>query len=496
MNLDHHNLQTIIGTCRILFGIIAIVKTLYLISAYDLNWAFRRPKFLMPLLFTLIFCFVLMIAGIQTGPASFAAMLIYLYLFHFSIFYGLENIIFQTFLLYFSVSGAGSFAYAQGDLWGRLPQATSFFPEICLTLAIGMTWFSASMNKCKDPLWKKGLGAYYFFLLPIWRRGPTSIFTRSKSLMYFLNYSTVFFQLMALPSFLFFHKLGLFSAVSLLIFSLSLSTLFIMTWLGELLSLASSIILVFFLRSGLSVYPLWKIEIANALDQGDTFAIVLHALAIFTLFAGFWVSCVTIWTESIAKIPIMSALNRFLRYVSRYTWGLSVTKVFTSLHIQGPVLFRIYLVFTDGEIREVFQMTNIHGFPASRRNFKPTFVESISTKLTEVCMELDAFGEIQTSKRKDFLLAFCKFLIRSESRNKQVQSIRFDSIQLIPPNQFEGANEWFRKIEWVSAFQVEVISGNCTNVKKTCEMILQGPTGRDLQRNSFTFKDNIKQSIY
>ena len=48
---------------------------------------------LKPLIGGLVLCGFFMGIGVQTGPVSLVALIIYLVLFHYSVFYGLENVL-------------------------------------------------------------------------------------------------------------------------------------------------------------------------------------------------------------------------------------------------------------------------------------------------------------------------------------------------------------------------------------------------------------------
>ena len=293
------------------------------------------------------------------------------------------------------------------------------------------------------------------------------------------------FQFLAFPAFMFnIFPLGIILSFNLFVFSLLLSSLFIMTWVGEYLSLASAIILSFMLAHSGSegIGAMW----VNEIKVSSGFPFGLHILILITLFAGFWTGCVSLPT------------NRFsiwMRYITRYTWGVSVTKVFTSLHIEGPALFKVYLEFNDGRTKEVFKATADYGFPGKWRNFKPTFVESIATKLTEVCMELDAYGQVNTEAREQFVFKFCEFLKKTEGA-VNLTAIRFDCIQLIAPSTFNGADTWFKREKWESAFRVVFEKEKVSQIKILKKPILKGPTGRELNRASFSFSENIKKSSY
>ena len=93
--LSSFTLESTIGLSRILFSLMVLANMAYVIYARDLNWAFRKPFLLIPCLFLLILSFVFILLGIQTGPASLVSFFLYVFLFHYSVFYGLENIIVQ-----------------------------------------------------------------------------------------------------------------------------------------------------------------------------------------------------------------------------------------------------------------------------------------------------------------------------------------------------------------------------------------------------------------
>lgn len=505
MNALISNFDNVLGICRILFGVIGILKVSYLIQIHDVNWAFDKPlskgsyKPTIFLLSLFLIFFVLLTLGVQSAPSSLFALIIFIYTFHYSAFYGLENILMQMLLVYFSIAGPGNFAlFDQFDLWGRLPHQDSYLPEYAIVIAIGLSWMSASIDKIKDPIWwKDGLGVYYFFLLPQWRRCDTSFITKRKWACYFLNYFTIAFQLTSLPIFLFYYPLGWVFSLEIFLFAFALSTVFILTWVGEILAVGSILMVSFFLL-GLpeGIYFLWKNEIMQALASGDTFTITMHFTILTSLIFGFYNSCIAVLSDIFQKHKVISKISNTIRYINRYTWGFCPFQVFTSVHIAGPALFRFYVTFDDGKKEEVFKINKEGGFPHPWRYFKPSMVDIIAIKISESCMEYDAKGIIPQSKWHRFILRFCDFLGRTQSNGKNIQCVEFQVIQLVPPSTYNGADDWYMREEWVPCLKVEMKNNKAQEVVILQSPILRSPTGRSLDRDPFNFADNVEKSIY
>jgi len=488
------SLDSFVGLVRILFGLMFLVKLFFTIDAQDINWAHSRPsighsqwpfKVCLVVLVSSTICFTL---GFFTGPAALIQFIVYVFLWRYASVYGLEDNVFQSMALYFVFAGAGTeFSLDKLFLivdWGRYPAGT-IVPELALTSVLTMIFFSAGVAKLKSPMWQKGLGVYYFFLMPLHRRWGTSLLTNNKLLMYVFNYVVLALQFVLLPAF-FLNAVpsGILSWCFIFGFALLLSTLFVFTWLGEVLMLGFSISLYILLDTGsrgLGERWIGEVHSLNSLEQ------VFSGCLVFTLVAVLWTAIIP--NLRIKLKGIVCFIDLLLRYVARNVWGFLPVNLFGERHIQGPLIYRTFAKFDGGESKELFQIFSERCQAGPERNWRPTLIEVTQYKVAEGCMELDQYGEIKTKERRTFILKLAQYITKKAIREfgEVPNSINFKTLQLIPPEHYVGADQWYLEIPWVEAFCVSIKDGQAESIQVLTKPILTAPTGRDLSRVSFLF---------
>lgn len=487
-------LQNLLAIIRILFASIFLVKLFFSYKAHYIVWGHREGTylknnifhFLIYLQFGSLFLFLF---GCLTEVAILILFITYIFLNRRASLYGLEDIVFQLFTFYFIFAGSGSVYsfdhFFKVNLWGRF-LGNNYLPEYALLLASGMVFLSAGVEKLKSPMWKKGLGAYYFFLIPQFRRISTTIFTKRKWFVILINFSAIFFQLGMLIAFLV-NALPLsipfwFFAVS---FAVLLSTVFVLTWIGECLILIFCIntwTLYHLGTSGVLQKILACIDTVDDQKQYYVFGIVF-----LTLFSSLWAVLVPSG-EWVKSKKIFSFLHRFFRFISRHSWGLSPLKVFTELHLEGPVIYRVF-VDIEGKNKEVMKIFGENCQPGEERAFRPAFFEVTSYKVTEACMEYDEYGIIKTKDRRLFIENLSKYVrdIAFKKFKKYPDSVLFKIKQIYPKREFVGSDDWYLREPWLDAIKVVFKNGSIENIDCLSRPILKYPTGRSLDRNSFHY---------
>jgi hypothetical protein len=485
-------LPIIVGIVRIAFGAMFMVKLYFSIAARHMVWAHRRPRigrWQVPLQLALTALAIALIAftlGVFTGPAAMLQWALYLWLFRSASLYGLEDICFHTLCFYFVFAGAGEAwsldAMYGTAMWGRLG-GDSLIPELSLAAALGAMFLSAGVEKLRSPMWRQGMGAYYFFLLPNFRRCRTGVLTRRQWAVRVINYVAIVMELGLLPAMLFnAFPAGLCFVVLALLFVVQLWTVFVLTWIGESLTVAFGIVLWLILDSqGQSLFLRWIAEL-DVLTGMSLYVALAIALSIA---AGAWVALCDAHVRESAGTKWYRPLHHAVRWLARHTWGLVPCAVFTEVHMQGPIVYRVFARQGESE-SEVFRIFDVDGGPGPQRRFRPAFFEVTSYKVAEACMELDRDGRIVEPQRLAFIQRLSEYI--AGAHGLADSSLVFEVRQFIPPGEFAGADEtWLEAAPWVRAFEVSLDGRKAGTVVPLSSRILRGPTGRDLKRLSFAF---------
>ena len=497
------SLNLLVASIRIVFGVIFLAKQIVAIDAKSLVWAQRRPFgmknefFFDVLLWLHVGTTLFFTIGLCTGPAALFQWGLYVLLNRAASLYGLEDVVFQILSFYFIFATAGASLSVDAAFgitaWRGLLPGT-LLPELFLSLALALVFLSAGVEKLKSPMWRRGLGAYYFFLIPQFRRVSTAVLTRHRALIYFINYAAMVMQLLCLPFFLINAlPLGFVCWSFTLSFAFLLSTVFVLTWIGECLFLGLLIVGWTLVDAGTRGLGLRISQEWHRLETPSTYT--LATLIAITLSAALW-TVIFPSSPRLARYPRLMAWHKFMRSVARFSWGIAPAKVFTELHIQGPVVYRVFFDFTDTSDakgqqieQEVFRIFSPLCGPGSERSFRPAFFEVTSYKIAEACMEFDLHGHIATPERFDFVLKLAQFIAKKVKKKTGMLPTRllFRIVQIVPPAEFIGASSWYSHEKWIDAFAVTFANHKPVRLEAISRPILKAPTGRDLQRVSFEF---------
>ena len=500
------SLDTAINLSRIAFGALFLFKLISSIRARQLVWAHRTPfahlgrgplNILLALLVGSVICFTL---GLFSGLNALLMCGLYIFLYRYASLFGLEDVSFQHLSFYFIFAGTGSTlaldSLLETHLWGRIP-ADSLIPELSLTTAIGILFFSAGLEKLPSPMWRKGLGCYYFFLLPQFRRLDTSPLTSQKELIIALNWLALGMELFFFP--VLFLGSPLLNALFWLMafgFTISLFTVFILTWIGETMSLSMLLIAWLLIHSdNAGLHHIWGEQLA--LIHNNPLSLITTIIILLTLSANLITTVIPTTSSLLKDYPIIQLLYKYSRYISRFTWGLIPIEVFTEAHMEGPLVYRTFATLKSGERREVFKIFDDSRRPGPARPFRPAFFEVTSYKVTESCMEVDAVGSVAHQERNDFLLQLSQHILNCELEKldkRDVAELCFHISQITPPQGFKDPATFEIATPWIQALRVSVRDGIAQEVQ-TVERkgkLVEYPTGRSLDRLSFAFNPAAK----
>ena len=491
------DMELLAGITRIAFGLMFLIKQCFTIEWRDVIWAHHRPhgirtdRLFVGALCALSAATVFFAVGLFTGPAALVQAVLFAYLLRRASIYGLEDTVFHVLCVYFVLAGAGGAlsldAVLGTGVWGRLPPGT-VVPELALAAMFALIFLSAGVDKLRSPMWRRGLGAYYFFALPIHRRVSTSFFSTKKPLMVSFSYLNLAMQIGVLPGFLANAiPVGLTLWLLLLGFAIVLSTVFVFTWLGEALILGLVIILGLLVHAGFDgLLAVWIDEIGE-MQGGVEYAFTAALLA--TLAAALWTAVIPHMAH-LSGTPVISGINLSMRYIARYVWGFVPVVLFSEKHMQGPVIYRVFVPAAGGGWQELHRVFTPHCMVGPDRIWRPTFVEVIQYKVSEACMEMDEYGEVRTPQRREFILKLAQHIgdKAAKSAGGHPPRVLFRTLQLSPPAHFAGSeDDWRRGESWEDAFSVELVHGRAAAISVLKRPILRVSTGRDISRHSFEF---------
>ena len=438
-------LNDAVGLARIAYSVVFLLKLAGSLEASELVWAHRRPPALRLLAGVLVAATVLLALGLLSGPAALASWLLYVILWRYASLYCLEDVLLQALAFYFVFAAPGSGYSLDGrlgvpQLWGHVPGA-----EACLTAVSGAILLSGGLEKLRSPLWRAGDACGYFFRLPNVRRIDASFVGRRRWLAAPLNYLTIAFEFGYLPAMLLqYRPLGAAAWLLASLFTLSLIVAFVVHWIGEA--------------------QLIMLGLAGWLLVHSPFPSLAHEP--FGLLG--WTILPALWT--VLRLP-----GKPLKILSRFTWGTLPVSAFSELHLKGPV---VYQVLDAATRRTAWPIFNADSTPGPARSWRPTFFETMAYKVTDVCMELDAYGEVRTPERLQFIQRLSEYARRKSPGSPD--RLLFRIAQINPPEDFGGAA--------VDGFEVSFADGRALPPRPLAKPILRHETGRTLERVVFGFK--------
>ena len=104
-------------------------------------------------------------------------------------------------------------------------------------------------------------------------------------------------------------------------------------------------------------------------------------------------------------------------------------------------------------------------------------------------MELDAYGQVQSTNRLRVAQRLALFLAESNTLGVKPTGVRFDVMQLIPGASFNGCNQDFIPQSWTPAFMISINSKVEPNIIQLTQPILGHPTGRNLEISNHRFAE-------
>jgi hypothetical protein len=407
MDLDFIN-----SIFRIFFSVFFSFKLYYTLKAINLSFLERDIVFGKICFSILFFLNLLLFIGFYASIVAVAIFFIQRIIYYKILMYTLEDVYFHTatiFLIfadissYFSINNFQIFNYDQ------------LIPYYALTIGVGATFFSASIAKFNDKIWHNGKAIYYFFNLPYRRRFNFSKigFFSNLKITKFLGKFQIFMQLILLPSCLFLqNEVAIFITVFNIIFCLVLVIFFHFLWLAELclIMLLTILLGLIFIQTDIFFFEFIK-NISNEINPNNLAKIFL----IFTTATLIMQPTINFFNS---KNLILRSTDKILFKINRIIFGVVPIKVFTAIHIENPLIFKIKYQSSkkNSKLVEVFNLYKDDGSINFKWiGLKPTLFSALTYKINDFLLEVEK-NKI-SPERISLISGIFKYILKYEVSN-------------------------------------------------------------------------------
>lgn len=500
-NLADGSYELILAVFRMTFGVIMAVK-LYGMSKFKLFiWALNFPigvknyKQLNTVLIVLSVFSIFLSFGFLSAFLSLLLPLCFYLLMRRASMYSIEDILAHIILVYFIFAGTGS-NYSVDSLLGiptlnRFPVEESLFPEGILLIMVSLTLFSSGLDKLKSPLWMSGMALYRFFSYTGHRRFNTDAIRTNKWLLLSANYIALAGEIIMFPALLLNGiPLGFLGSFLMFGMGLLLTLVFTFSFLAEFITITTLLGIFMCLElgySGLIQHFYYDFTVADMVDKTVMFLVLL------SLFCSLWVSSVIHLLPGNFNSSIINSINRFCAQIARLVWGLIPVRLFSEKHLTSQFLYRTY-VSEDGENwKEIHKIYKDNCLSGPYKEFRPIHIRSTNYKLSEIFMEFDKYGEIQSDFRQTMFDRLIEFALNTGNNllGRMPVYIRYDSRQIFPPYDFVGKdNTWFENQSWKKSLQIKIKDSKASEIQILSKPIIEHDTGRDIKINTYSFNPN------
>ena len=461
---------------RILFAFFFSFKLFYTLKAIELNFLNRDLAIAKINLIILFILNIFIFFGFYASLSAFLMFFIQRYIYYRILMYTLEDVYFHTATVFLILANTSNF-YALNN--HQLFNFDNFLPYYALVIGVGATFFSASIAKFKDKIWHNGKAIFFFFTLPYRRRIDFRKISFFSNLHFtkFLGKFQIALQLILLPACLLMPKeIALLIALINLIFCFVLVVFFHFLWLAELcFVMMLTICFGIYLNENGSIFFQLIQNIELNLDSNNIAKIILLILT-FTLITQPIINFFDPKNKYICK------LNLFLFKLNRITFGLVPIKVFTALHIENPLIFKMRYKFSKYKSKsiEVFKLYKDDGTINYKWiGVKPTLFSALTYKINDFLLEVDKnnISEGRKSLIKGIFKYIEKYEIRKPDKNGKLEIF----ISQIDTSDFNKIKK-FKKLKFHKA--VEINMKNSYMKIKRMKKIFKIKTFRDINREN------------
>lgn len=430
-----------IGLFRVTYGFMIVLRLLLVRPAAPMVLGWRQTSHVLRCIYLWMIPAVMMMVGFLTPLAILAHILFGSIIWRRSKVYSLEDVLIRSagFCLLFLNSHL-SFSV---DQWLGLDFGLSIPSLVGLNFycwTFGILMLSAGWEKLCSPMWRRGLGFFYFMSLRHWVKPSFHWANKSRAASVVMSWATIatqFFLVLAL----------LVPAVRWVSFPMSL---------GFAISLCLMVYLAFLsTQTLLSSTFLFVIEFSPYFKGGPEFA--LPSGPIGTQAPLLWIACFFLLLAVISCSGLVKLRGGLITTLSAWTIALRPIMIFVETHIYGIYIFRQVAKLPGGD-KAVLENWDINGIPCGLQAWHPRTIAGTTYRVTDYCIAVNENVLDRAADRAESIvdLGYAAFLELSPSERKEVTEIDFQVRVFNPEETFVSDTSHWLSAPWQS---IGVIKG-------------------------------------
>lgn len=436
--------QYFLSIIRILYFSIFIYYLLKLkeLSHIQFNENFKELKILCNML---IIVSLLIVAGIFTKFFVLLHFILYLYLFrkNRANFFAIEQSYHQIMGIFFIFSNSN--LYFSIDKLFKIENFLVFNESIALNflvLSISVCLISGFYEKLNSNVWKSGKALSIFLNLP---HIATIKFNKTISKIFFNKYICYIALInQALLFSLLFSDLRLFFYIGELIFSILLTLLSPLSYIGATFVIIFSLLTTTELINLKYISFIQEIKLNDYVNEINFINYILGLLILNSFVACFY------------KIP------KFFDKINRYSLGLHAFSVYTEIHINGIRVFKVS-GFKDSKLvhNNIFDVYNEEGRVVRKHLFKPSVILGLTYRITDICER--RLGKISTQNDEKILTGlFDNIIDVNKKKIKDIDVLKLYIKTINPSSNGEYTENWIDQ-NWSEIAEYNILKNEKLN---------------------------------
>lgn len=425
----------IIGIFRAIYGFMIILRLLLVRPAAPMVLGWRKTSNVLACIYLWLIPAVMMMIGFLTPIAILAHILFGSIIWRRSKVYSLEDVLIRSAgfcLLFLNSHLSYSLDKQLGINYGLTAPSLIGLNFYCWTFGILM--FSAGWEKLCSPMWRRGLGFFYFMSLRHWVKPNFHWANKSRRVSTVMSWATIGTQFLLILALLIPH-LRLISFPMSLGFAISLCVMVYLAFLSTQTLLSSAF--------------LFAIEFSPWVTGGSVSALSSGATGANAPLL--WVVCFFLMLAVVSSSGLVKLRGGFITTLSAWTIALRPIMIFVETHIYGIYIFRQMAKLKDGE-KSVLENWDINGIPSGLQAWHPRTIAGTTYRVTDYCIAVNENVLERAADRAESIvdLGYAAYLELSKEEREEVTEIDFQVRVFNPEEDYVPDTSLWLSSPWVS----------------------------------------------
>ena len=293
----------------------------------------------------------------------------------------------------------------------------------------GIIMLSAGSEKLCSPMWRRGLGFFYFMSLRHWVKPRFRWANRSLVASRLMSWVTIITQFLLVASFLIpgWRVAGFTMSLG---FAISLCVMVYLAFLSHQTLLSSSFLVALELSHRLG---------GHRLDE--PMSVVLSPLVL--------VACGFLLLGIVSSSGLVRLRGGLITTLSAWTIALRPIMIFVETHIYGIYIFR-QIAHIGGKQKSVLECWDESATPSGHQPWRPRTIAGTTYRVTDYCIAaLEDIPERAASRAESIVdLAYAGYLELSEQERQNLEHIEFQVRVFDPADDFVSDTSGWLSREW------------------------------------------------